>query len=343
MLGIAALCTVPALCQTQPAQADSLPAQSQTADTQIAQAQSDRFWLAGRYDGNRIIVYFDAVKFNGTLSSIGHKITPPVAQGFFTPVRIPENYAVRFQKGPQAEHFAVGDKYDLLLDAGMVRTVTLTSLVGAETDEAIGNDSFIGALADLDKGDAPFMSLTKDYYVLRRHRQVTNRDKENHAPNSETVYAYMEDGPVQFDIQSQLVDLLTQRMKTLATDAQRHAAEHTSPIVEVQAFHLPDGSLRYYASAGWYSGNRDTDTTSYALGAWIAPLPSMHILAVEPCTFGYLSDEPKLLNVIDLAEGKTGMIVAISTGESIETALFEYHDGFDLKHMHLLQSIAAGE
>jgi hypothetical protein len=132
-------------------------------------------------------------------------------------------------------------------------------------------------------------------------------------------------------------------MKALATDSQRHAAEHTSPIIEVQAFHLPDGSLRYYASAGWYSGNRDTDRTSYALGAWIAPFPSIHILALEPCTFGYSLDEPKFWNVLDLAEGKTGMIVAIATGESIETALFGYRDGFDLKHMHLLQSIAAGE
>jgi len=343
MLGIVVLHSIPALCQMQSARAESFLAQPQTADSQFAETQSERFWLAGRYDGNRIIVYFDAVKFNGTLSSTGHEITPPVAEGFFSPVRIPENYAVRFQKGPNAEHFAIGDKYDLLLDAGMVGTVTLTTLVGAETDEAVGNDSFIGALATLDKVDTSFMPLTKDHYVLRRHRQLTDNDKENHAPNPENVYAYLEDGPVQFDVQTQIVDLLTQRMKTLATDPQRHAAEHTSPIVEVQAFHLPDGSLRYYASAGWYSGNRDTDTTSYALGAWIAPLPTIHILALEPRTFGYSMDEPKLWNVIDLAGGKTGVIVAIARGESIETDLFEYHDGFDLKHMHLLQSIAAGE
>jgi hypothetical protein len=65
----------------------------------------------------------------------------------------------------------------------------------SETDEAISNDSFIGALATLDKGDTPFMSLTKDHYVLRRHRQLTKNDKENHAPNRENVSAYLEDGP----------------------------------------------------------------------------------------------------------------------------------------------------
>jgi hypothetical protein len=32
----------------------------------LAQRQPDRVWLAGRYDGNRLVVYFDAVQFNGT-------------------------------------------------------------------------------------------------------------------------------------------------------------------------------------------------------------------------------------------------------------------------------------
>jgi hypothetical protein len=33
----------------------------------LAQAQPDRVWLAGRYDGTRLVVYFDAVQFNGTI------------------------------------------------------------------------------------------------------------------------------------------------------------------------------------------------------------------------------------------------------------------------------------
>jgi hypothetical protein len=33
----------------------------------------ERFWLAGRYDGNRVVVYFDAVKFEGTMSSNQHR------------------------------------------------------------------------------------------------------------------------------------------------------------------------------------------------------------------------------------------------------------------------------
>ena len=316
-------------------------AQAQIAQVQPEQAP-ERFWIAGRYDGNRIIVYFDAVKFEGTLASIAEKLPAPVARGFFHPVKVPWTYSARFQKGPEIEHFALGDKYDLLLDSGLVRTATLTTLVGAETDEEVGNDSFLGALATLDKENA--MVLDKNYYVLRRHREnESSADKENHPLKPHATYAYMENEPVRFGIQTEIVDLLTQRMKAMATVPQRSAVEGTSPVVEVRAFHLPDGSLRYYASAEWYSSNRITDANSCAVGAWLAPQPTLHILALEPRTFGYESDEPTLLNVLDLGGGRAGMIVSIASGESIETGLFEYRDGTDLKHMRLLQSIAAGE
>jgi hypothetical protein len=266
-----------------------------------------------------------------------------VARDFFDPVRVSESYAVRFQKGPNSEHFALGDKYDLILGADLVRTVTLTTLVGAETDEEIGNDSFIGALATLNKEDTPL--LTSDYYVLRRHRERHVDDRqEKLPPGPQNSAASLEHGPVRFDIQTQIADLLTQQMRTLASDVQRRAAERNSPFVEVQAFHLPDGSLRYYASAEWYWGTQATDTDSYySIAAWIAPQPNFRILALEPRTFGYSGDEPKLLNVIDIGGGRAAIIVYISAGESVATELFEYRDGVDLKHMHLLQSLAFGE
>ena len=318
----------------------SAVAQDQPIQSAPDQAKPERFWLAGRYDGNRVIVYFDAVRFKGTLSSNSRELAPPVASWFFDPVRLSESYAVRFQNGTGAEHFSLGDKYDLLLDRGTVATVALTTIIGAETDEEIGNDSFIGALATLNKDDVPVMS--SNYYVLRRHHELKDRNRKS-PTIPETDLAGLENGPVRFDIQTQIVDLLTQRMKTLAPEAERRAAERLSPVVEVQAFHIADGSLRYYASAQWNSGEGITDPTSYALAAWIAPLPTMHILSLEPRTFGYGFDEPKLLNVVHLGGGRTGMIVAISAGESIEADLFEYSDGTDLKHMRLLQSMAAGE
>jgi hypothetical protein len=316
-------------------------AQDQPAKAQPEQVKPERFWLAGRYDGNRVIVYFDAVKFEGALASSGHEIAPPIAMAFFNPVRVPAAFAARFQKESNSEHFALGDKYDLLLDGGLVRTVTLSTLVGAETDEEVGNDSFLGALATLDKESATF--LDKNYYVVRRHLENQNKGDKEKPPNPDATYAYLEEESLRFDVQTQIVDLLTQRMKALATDPQRRMAERTSPVVQVQSFRVADGTLRYYASAEWHSGTRITDKDSCAVAAWLAPQPTLHILAMEAQTFGYVYDEPKLLNVIDLGGGRTGMIVTISAGESIETGLFEYHDGTDLKHMRLLQSIAAGE
>src|ERR1022692_4652371 len=47
---------------------------------------AEHFWLAGRYDGNRVIVYFDAVRFGADHPPREGTIAPPVAQGFFDPV-----------------------------------------------------------------------------------------------------------------------------------------------------------------------------------------------------------------------------------------------------------------
>ncbi|MGP0019798.1 MAG: hypothetical protein ACLPHP_14595 [Candidatus Sulfotelmatobacter sp.] len=305
------------------------------------QPSGERFWLAGRYDANRVIIYFDTVAFSDTLSSNSRQITPPVAKGFFGPVGIDQTFARRFQGAPGTERFSLGDRYDLLLGGDLVRTVTLTDLVGAETDEGVGNDSFLGALGSLNKDD---LLLENDYYVVRRHHESPNANaSEKGPPMAGSTYAYLEPGPVRFDVQMQIADLLTGRMKVLATEAARRATERVSPLVEVKAFHLSDGKLRYYASAGWYSGTRDTDDNSYAIGAWLSSEPTLHIIALEPRTFGYQGEEPKLLNVLDLGGGRTGVIVFISTEASIETDLLEYRDGVILKDMRVLQSISTGD
>lgn len=54
-----------------------------------AQTQPEPFWLAGRYDGNRMIIYFDEVKFNGTVPSTAKRIVDPVVGGFFMSVELP--------------------------------------------------------------------------------------------------------------------------------------------------------------------------------------------------------------------------------------------------------------
>lgn len=306
----------------------------------LAQTQRERFWLAGRYDGNRIIVYFDAVKFNGTVPADAEKLPCPIALGFFCPVKLPANYVAQFQKEPNAEHFAPGDKYDLLFDDGSVATVTITTLVGAEGDEGTGNDSFIGALATLEKDTDGWLAFTRGNYALRRHRQLaggTGKDQKSiHA-----LHAGLLTEPIRFDIQSKIVGLLNSRMKAMATDAERRQAESVSPVLAVQQFRLADGTLRYYARAGWKSGKGSRERLIYGLAVWIAPQPTLHVLAADSAPgFEYL---PDLLNVIDLGNGNTGAIVSMHRDESRSLSLVEYCDGVDVGHMGTLQSIGAGE
>ena len=135
-------------------------------------------------------------------------------------------------------------------------------------------------------------------------------------------------------------------MKMEATDAERRLAGGVPPCFKVQPFRVADGSLRYYVRAEWRSGKEPKDTSPYILGAWMTPLPTLHILAVQKRTSpydGFESDLPELLNVVDLGNGKTGIIVHISGLDSTELHLVEYRDATDLKSMHLMQSIGTGE
>jgi len=320
-----------------------LSAQTPPTASQPEDVQAERFWIAGRYDGNRVIVYFDAVKFNGTIPSIAERLTDPVVMGFFMPEKLPWTYVTGLQNRHGAEHFKLGDKYDLLLDEGKVATVTLSTLVGTVGDEGVGNDSYIGALAILDdKDDAMFFS--RGYYVMRRHRELPPGASK--LPPVRPAYPGLEREPVRFDIQVQILDLLTQRMKTTASEAERRAVDGISPTLAVQAFRLADSTLRYYAEAAWTSGEGMEKKNEYALACWVAPEPKLHIMAEQKYTSPYAGLDnalPTLLNVIDLGQGKTGIIVSFSWEDSAATELLEYVDGQDLGHMHVLQSLAAGE
>src|SRR2546423_12359758 len=95
----------------------------------MGQSQTEQFWLGGRYDGNRVVVYFDKVKFKGTMSPVVKTIPPPVADGFFSPTELPPSYLARFLTSRNVEHFAIGDRYDVLTGRS-ARVMTLTSLVG---------------------------------------------------------------------------------------------------------------------------------------------------------------------------------------------------------------------
>jgi hypothetical protein len=137
-----------------------------TSASAQCQTKPDRVWLAGRYDGNRVIIYFDAVRFDDTLPPNAARIVDPVAGRFFQPVRLSASYLANFLK--ESDRFALGEEYDVLIDGGAIR-VKLTTLVGTEGDEGVGNDSYIGALATV-IGKCSLFG-TRDYYVVRPHQE----------------------------------------------------------------------------------------------------------------------------------------------------------------------------
>ncbi len=306
----------------------------------LSQTQPDRVWLAGRYDGNRLVVYFDAVHFNDTIPPEAEKLVCPVTVGFFCPLKLPAGYVAQFQKQPRMEHFALGDQYDVVEGRSSFLTATVTTLVGFESDEGVGNDSFIGALLTLEKDKQDWLMYSPSYVAVRRHRKF--QDGEGKASErSPLVTASLLNEPLRFDIQREIVDLLTARMKATATDLQRHDAESVPPVFAVQQFDLADGGRRYYARAAWRSGKGSRTKLIYGLGAWITPLPVLRVLAVETeAGFEYL---PNLLNVIDLGRGRVGIIVSEHGDDSASLSIVEYRDGMTLGEMPVLQSIGSAE
>jgi len=306
----------------------------------LAQAAPERFWLAGRYDGNRIIVYFDAVKFGNTFPRDAVKIAYPIADSFFNPVGLSPAYVAGFQQKPGAEHFSIGDRYDLLLGDGGVTTVKLTTLVGFQSDEVVGNDSFIGALATPE--DPDWLLFSRNYYVVRRHVDLPpNSPKPRFDPDAPRVR--LDPDPVRFDVQTSVAALVVARMKTAFTSEDLKKAEKISPILHVQRFMLSDGSNRYFVWADWRAEKGPNYTSILRLGAWISPSPTIHLLAAEPPSTADGIQNESVLNVVDLGNGRTGIIVNIQGSDSRATQLMEYKDGAALKGMRVIQTVGAGE
>lgn len=310
-------------------------------DMARAQTESpERFWVAGRYDGNRVIVYFDAVEFNGTLPKGAAPLAPAVVEGFFDPVEITASYINSLGRGPDSERFSIGDRYDLLLGNGDAATVTLTTLVGCETDEGVGNDSFIGALATINgKYELP---ATGGYYAVRR-RSAVPKVAGMSTRKMGTRFSELIESPAPFDVESRVMSLLNERVKTIVTDNERQTISGRSPELSVQSFRLADGSVRYYARAIWMPERISPKTPPFAAGAWLVASPETRILAMEPDTVGYTDLLPALRNVVDLGNDRTGLIVSISRGESVSLDLVDYRDGRRVDQMRKWQSISFGE
>ena len=319
---------------------DSALAQTTPGETPREQVTSaiggERFWLAGRYDRTRVVVYFEAVKFKGAFPSDAKSITRPIARAFFTPKALPVSSVPAFQEDPGAEHFAIGDRYDLLLDGGRVATITLVTLVGFESDEFVGNDSYIGALGRVATKDLPF--FTKDYYAVRRH-ETTRSAASTRPARQRATFADLGNGPVPLRIRTRAATLIRERLKMDPFYAR--AVEQTPPsIKQVQPFIVAGGSRRYYVRAKLRSS-----TVCASIGAWLASAPTLHIVGAQErgCLENFLPDAPRLLNVVDLDEGRTALIVFFEGGDGSSLKLLEYRDGVDVTDMRSLQSISFGE
>jgi hypothetical protein len=159
-------------------------------------------------------------------------------------------------------------------------------------------------------------------------------------------YATLKAEPVRFDIETRIVEILNQRMKLEATEVERRVAGEVPPAVNVQSFELAGGSRRYYVRAEWKSGTEPKGTSTFVLAVWVTALPSFHILAVEKRSSPYDGIEDglaNLLNVVDLGDGRTGIIVHLAGGDSTQLDLKKYRDGTNLHQMDTLQSISTGE
>jgi hypothetical protein len=307
-------------------------------DPAFGQTTPERVWLAGRYDRTSVIVCFEAVTFTGTFPNDAASIAVPVADAFFAPKAVPAGSLAGFQQASGAERFSIGDRYDLLLDGGRVATITLTTLIGFEGDEFVGNNSYIGALATVTPEDLPF--FTVDYVVVRHHQ--ANRPAAASRSAAPAIVAGLRSERNLSDVPTRIASLLRERVSMLAPAAVRAEMEQTPPFsLRVQPFAVADGTLRYHAWAQWR-----LRAQCFAISAWLGTAPTLHILAAEEplCELNALDPvEPRLRNVVDLGDGRTALIVSFEGGDGRSLELLEYRDGVPLADMRKLQSISAGE
>jgi len=299
-----------------------------------ALAQADeRFWLAGRYDRNHVIVYFEAVKLKHTLPRDSSAIiAPPIAEGFFSPVQVSPAYVDRFRK-PGMERFKIGDRYDLLLGDGSVATVTLTKLVGCETDEDVGNDSYIGALARIESADTTL--LARKYFALRRLESFRIEPARAAASRLE-----MEIRPVDSAFTARIAQVIQRALDTdtAYTLGVRRMSKLTPVSIDrVQSFALADGSARQFVKATFATGE------VCRVDAFVKPEPVARVLAHGMSYCLNNAAGAALVNVLDLGRGRTGLIFEGFTGDGHEVRLVEYVDGVSLHRLRILQCISAGE
>jgi hypothetical protein len=282
----------------------------------------DRIWLAGRYDRNRVLIYFDAVKLGG--ADPNARLLPSAAAEalFMQPRTVTARTRVALeQKYKGLEHLAVGDHYSLLLDAGRIATVTIRQLVASDGDEYTGNDSYVGALATIAPDDLKF--FTGDYYAVRRASTLT-------ASRTKT-FAHLIRSPVQPAVRTRIATLVR-----TGTSAERPPAS----IDRLQELALSGGRHVYLANAA--SRSR---TACAQFRFWLEAVPSLKVIAFNrsACEPDREVEAARVLAVIEIGEGRTGLVVDSPGFDGRSLELTEYRDGEDLAATPTLWLISVAE
>jgi hypothetical protein len=306
---------------------------SRTDRSLTPEAPAERIWIAGRYDGDRVVIYFATAHFHDTVPASAAKIAEPKADAFFDPDSLSRADVARFRDAG-TEQFAAGDRYDLILDSGHVATITLTSLVGFMNDEQVGNDSYVGALGRVSPRDMRF--FTKDYYVVRPH---------DAAAKQRFVRGGLMPFPASSAVQSAVAQLLRTRLGSDTGAAWTAARRLPFTFTDVTPFRLPDGSPRYYARA--FFGAKDGGPCTN-VEAWLTVepgRPGLRVLATAPheCAYDWPKELPELMNAIDLGDGRIASIMNVSGTDGRSLVLYEYRDGATLADMRILQRFGASE
>jgi hypothetical protein len=166
---------------------------------------------------------------------------------------------------------------------------------------------------------------------------------------------------VPFAIQSRIAALIEQYRHAHPDKLGPHACDNSGNLslsFTAQSVHVAAGGLRYYVRAGWktpqgdygecLTGSLKRGNPNYVRAFWLGSQPDLrlHIIDVEERTSPYQRlDEvlPDLVNVVDLGNGNTGLIVIFAGEDSSALDLLLYREGVRLRDMPRLQSIEQGE
>lgn len=273
------------------------------------QGKPERFWIAARYDATQLVTYFEAVQF-GTLPTRDNQFVQPRTPDFFgpRPIAAAELERVRPRAG---EPFRIGDRYEVLTADGSVVSMILSSFVKFHSDEAVGNDSYIGALGRVAAADLP--KLRGNYFVVRH-------------PDSPAIIrgsrAGLTDGSLPPAVSSKLLGIVGGRR-----------------LIAAQAFTTAAGDARQLVIASVGTGQECRTRVS-----WLTGQPEFRVLGTEemPSCGSPLYAGIRLRAAVDMGSVRTGLVLVLSGEGGHEVRLVEYVDGAKLADMRVWQTVRVG-